>query len=275
MGAGDKDLGTLGGVADLHHIHLQALTLYIVLALHLLVGAQIGVGELGAGVDAQSDGAVAGVDAGDDAGEQLVLLVAELVIDHALLGLADALDDDLAGGLGGHAAKVLGLDLHADHVAQLGLGQDQAGLLQADLGGGIVYLLHDVLLQKQADGAGVGVGVNDQIIAHALVVPAIGGQQSLGDLLHHITGLDALLLLDLGDGGKKLLAVQFVAVCGFCRSLSHSVFLLKYQKRGYSRTSAISFFSKMAGSPPTSRVTSPSCQDRSAPTKSFRPSRGR
>ena len=44
------------------------------------------------------------------------------------------------------------------------------------------------------------------------------------------------------------------------------------QKRGYSRTWATSCLVKTMGAPPTSRVTSPSCQDWSSPIKSFRPS---
>ena len=59
-----------------------------------------------------------------------MLLGTELVIDHVPLGFPDALDDDLTGGLGGDTAKVLGLDLDADHISQLGVGQCAAGLLQ-------------------------------------------------------------------------------------------------------------------------------------------------
>ena len=51
-----------------------------------------------------------------------MLLGVELIVDHAPLGLADALDDNLTGGLGGDAAEILGLDLDADHVAELGVG---------------------------------------------------------------------------------------------------------------------------------------------------------
>ena len=232
MGAGDEDLGALGGLADLHHVHLQPLALHIVLALHLLVGAQIGVGELRAGADAQGGSPGAGVDAGDLAGEQLVLLGGELVVHHALLRLPDALDDDLAGGLGGDAAKALGLDLNADHVPQLGPGEGGLGLGQADLGGGVVYLLHHVLFQEHAHGVGLRIGVHHQVVAHALVVPAVGGDQGLGDLLHHIAGLDPLLLLDLSDGGEKLGTVQLVVVDFLGRLLSHECFLLNCLRSG-------------------------------------------
>ena len=248
-------------------------------------------------MDAQGHGTVPGIDTGNHAGNQLLLLGAELVIDHPLLRLTDALDNDLAGGLRGYPAEVPGLDLHADHIAQLGLGQGVSCLVQADLRGGVVHHLHHFLLQKQADSGGLLIGLDDQIFPHPLVVLLIGGQKGLGNLLHHIAGLDALLLLNLGDGGKELLAVQLIAVDFFGCSLSHDSFLLKQRKRrrslysfcaagrpnggrvrqnrGYSRTRAISFFSKFTGLPPTSRVTFPSSKARSRPTWSLRPSLGR
>ena len=238
MSAGDDDLGALGGLADLYHIDLQALTLRVGLAPDLLVDAQIGVGKFRAGADAHRGRTVAGVDAGDHAGEQLVLLGGELVVHHALLSLPDALDDDLPGGLSGDAAKALGLDLDADHVPQLGAGEGGLGLGQADLAGGVVHLLHHVLFQEHPDGVGLRIGVYHQVVAHALVVPPVGGHQRLGDLFHHVAGLDALFLLDLSDGGKKLLAVQLIIVDLLGRFLSHDRFLLtlnyqdKPQKRG-------------------------------------------
>ena len=135
------------------------------------------------------------------------------------LGLPDTLDNDLAGGLGGNAAKVLGLDLDADHIPQLGVGDGPAGLLQRHLGGRVVHGLHDVLEDEHAHLAGLGVGLDLNVVPGALVVPLVGRGQGLGDLLHHIAGGNALLLLDLGNGGEKLLAVVLAAV-GLFRVLS-------------------------------------------------------
>ena len=177
--------------------------------------------------------AVPGVDAGNHAGEQLVLFGAELVVDHPLFRLPDALDDDLPGGLGGDAAEGPCLDLYAHRVAQLGLGQGAAGLLQADLHGGVIHLLHDLLFQKQTDGAVRLVGLNDQVVPHALVVPAVGGQQGLGHLFHHIAGLNAFFLLNLMNGLKEFLAIHLIGVdLLLCHSLSHGVFPPKVKPAG-------------------------------------------
>ena len=148
----------------------------------------------------------------------------ELVVNHPLLRLADTLDDYLPGGLGGDAAEGPCLHLHTHRVAQLGPGQGAPGLLQADLGGGVVNLLHDFLFQIQADGIGGLVGLYKQVIPHPLVVPAVGRQQGLGHLLHHVARLNALFLLNLMDGLKKLLAVHLVGIdILLCHSLSHGV----------------------------------------------------
>ena len=222
MGTGNEHLRPLGGAADFHHIHTQAHALHIALALHLLAGSQEGLGGLTAGTDAQAGGAGAGINAGDHAGEDLVLLGGELIIDHAPLGLAHTLDDHLAGGLGGDAAEVTGLDLDADHVAQLGLGQLGAGHLQAHLGAGVVDLLHHVLLDEHADGTLLLVGLHADVVAHAFVIPLVGGHQSLGDLLQHIGLGNALFLLNQVDGGKKLHPVQFIGLLRFRVLLRHS-----------------------------------------------------
>ena len=63
---------------------------------------------------------------GNYAGEDLVLLGGELIINHAPLGLTHTLNDDLAGSLGGDAAKVPGLDpvsyTHLDVYKRQGRG---------------------------------------------------------------------------------------------------------------------------------------------------------
>ena len=59
--------------------------------------------------DAQGDRAVAGVDPGNQRPVSISCsLELNIVIDHAVLRLPHALDDHLAGGLGGDAAEVAG-----------------------------------------------------------------------------------------------------------------------------------------------------------------------
>ena len=74
MGPGDQDLGTPGAAADLHHVYLYVLALLQFLALDLLAGGQHGLRGLCPGTDAQGHIAVAGIDAGHYAGEDLMLL---------------------------------------------------------------------------------------------------------------------------------------------------------------------------------------------------------
>ena len=71
------------------------------LARHLLAHRQHGLGA------AQVDDDVAALEAADDAGDELALAVLVLVEDVLALGVADALDDDLLGGLRGDAAEPL------------------------------------------------------------------------------------------------------------------------------------------------------------------------
>ena len=141
-----------------------------------------------------------------------MLLGGKFVVDHTALSLAHTLNDDLTGSLGGDAAKVAGLDLNADNVAQLGTGQLFAGLFQTQLGGGIVNRFHHVLLDEHTDLAGLFVALDNHVVAHALMVTLIGRNQSLGDLFDHIGLGDAFLLFDQADSGKKFLAVQFIAL---------------------------------------------------------------
>ena len=226
MGTRDHHLGTPGGPADLRHIDLQAVALLQDLSRHLLGGGQVGVGKLATAGNADGGRAVARVQADDDAGQDLALLGGELVVNHPLLGLPHTLDNDLAGGLGGDAAKGPGLDLYAQHVAQLSLGQLGLGLLQGHLGVRIVHGLHHVLLDVHLDLGLLLVKVHHHVVGDALMVPLIGGHQSLGDLVQHIALGDALLLLDEVDGGKKLLAVQLNGLGGGC-FLSHCYLLLR------------------------------------------------
>ena len=232
MGPGDEHLGPLGGPADLHHVDLQAVALAVGLAPDLLARGQKGLSCLVAGADAEIHCAGAGVHAGDHTGEKLVLLGGELIVYHATLGLAHTLNDDLPGGLGGDAAEVPGLDLNADNVAQLGVGQLQPGLVQAHLRELVVDGLHHVLFDEHADLAPLLVGVHGDVVPSALVVPLVGGDQGLGDFFHHVALGDALFLLDHVNGGKELLAVQLVGLLGFCISLGHVTYLLTSSRRG-------------------------------------------
>ena len=222
MGAGDEYLRSLGGAAHLHYVDAQSHPFEVRLALDLLAGGQEGLGGLAARADAQAHRAGAGIDAGDHAGEDLVLLGGELVVDHPPLGLPHTLDDHLAGGLGGDAAEIAGAHLDADDVAKLGVGQLLPCHLEAHLGAGVVDLLHHVLLDEHAHGTGLLVGLHGHVVPRALVVPLVGGHQGLGDFLQHVGLGDTLLLLNQVDGGKELRPVQLVGLLRFGILLRHN-----------------------------------------------------
>ena len=91
------------GVRDVLDDGLDALAVVVALAVDLLGLRQQRLDAL-----AQLDQRVAGVRLLDDAGDQLADAVAVLLEHHVALRLADALQDDLLGGLRGDAAEALG-----------------------------------------------------------------------------------------------------------------------------------------------------------------------
>ena len=250
MGAGDQHLRAAGGTADLHQIHLDHLAFTQLLAGNLLVHGQHRLGGLGAGADAQAHIARPGVDAADGAGEDLVLLAVELIVDHAVLGLAQTLNDDLLAVAGGDTAELHALHGDVDDAAQLVLGGQPLGLLQRDLGAGVLHLLHDLLLDEHLQILLLLVHVHDDVL-HALVIPLIGGGQRLNDLAHHKALGNTAFLFQHRQRGEDLITFHVVSPSFIVRSLC--------QNSTRRRTSATSFFSNRTGSaPPMSSSTAPS-----------------
>ena len=132
-----------------------------------------------------------------------MLLGVELVIDHAVLGLTQTLNDDLLTVAGGDAAEFHIFHRNIHHAAQLVPGAALFGVLQRDLVGGIHDLLHDLLLHVHAQVVLVLVHVHDHVL-HALVIPLIGGGQGLNDLAHHEVLGNAPFLLQHSQRRKNL-----------------------------------------------------------------------
>ena len=143
-----------------------------------------------------------------------MFLGGELLIDNAPLGLADALDDDLLGSLGGDAAKLLGLHRHADHIAHLGPAADLLGSFQNDLMAGVLNLIHDELVDIHVNPLLVLIQNDLHIVLALRVVTAESGQHSLLDFVIHIGLGYALFSLDIRNCLKK-----------FCVHFSNSVLL--------------------------------------------------
>ena len=200
----DDDRGTLGRGRDLLDHGLDPLRVVVALAVDLLGLRQQRLDAL-----AQLHERVAGVRLLHDAGDQLAHAVAVLLEHHVALGLADALQDHLLGGLRRDPPEVVGRDvLFADLVAVLlELGGVDFRLLRfaqlARLGidrGALVDRLHDqVSLQAfgddQFDHAEVG---RFAVHFHARVLGRAGlllvrGEQRVLQRDHQLLRLDALL----------------------------------------------------------------------------------
>ena len=128
-GPREHDLRALRGLVDVDHVGPDAVVRPVVLAGHLLLQGQHGLGA------AEVDDDRALLEAADDAVDDLALPVLVLVVDVLALRLANALDDHLLRGLGENAPEARRVELDADLVADLGVGVELVGRVEGDLGG--------------------------------------------------------------------------------------------------------------------------------------------
>src|SRR4051812_26954438 len=204
VAARDDDRRALGGGRDLLDDRLDPLRVVVALAVDLLGLRQQRLDAL-----AQLDQRVARVGLLDDAGDELADPVAVLLEHHVALRLADALQDDLLGRLGGDAPEVVRGDvLLVDLVAVLlELGRVDLGVLRLDgLAGlgvdvgplvdrlddqvGLQALGHDEL--DDAVVAGVGVHLHARVLGRARLL-LVRRQQGVLQRMDEAVGRDALL----------------------------------------------------------------------------------
>ena len=114
VGARQEDLRAAGFAADAQDQRADAVADADHLARDLLVAADDALGA------AEVDDDVAELDALDDAGDDFAGAVLELFILALALGVADLLEDDLLGGLGGDAAELDRRQRIDDEVADAG-----------------------------------------------------------------------------------------------------------------------------------------------------------
>ena len=196
--------GPLVDGRDLLDDGLDALRVVVALALDLL-----GLGQQRLDAFAQLHERVARVRLLHDAGDQLADAVAVLLVHHVALGLADALQDHLLGGLRGDPPEVVGRDVAlVDLVAVFGelRGVDFRFLRFAHLarlgvdGRFLVDRLDDqVRLQALGDDqfddaevGGLAVHFHARVLGRAGLL-LVGGQQRVLERDHQLLGLDALL----------------------------------------------------------------------------------
>ena len=203
MRAADEHLRSARAVAHLDDVDLDAVALVQFLAADALRRGEHGLGIVGVGADLQKRAAGARVDLVDDAGEDLMLLGVELLIDHAALRLADTLNDNLLCSLRRDTAELLGLDRDTDDVTDLGALADAVRRLLADLNIGIDDALDDRFLDDHLDLLFRLVENDLHIVLTVGRVLAERRQHGLTDLLVHIFARDALLLFNICNCIKK------------------------------------------------------------------------
>ena len=181
VGPADEDLRTLGRAADLEHERLDVLPDPIVLEHRLLGRRQDGLDVL---ADVEDDRPR--FDAVDRAGHQLALAARELVEDLVALDLADALQDDLLGGLGADSAEDVAVELLRLHeVAEVGIGLDGPGLVDGHLGEFVLDLADDAARAEDADLARLGIDPDVDVL--------VTGHATIGRLDAVLDGSDQLL----------------------------------------------------------------------------------
>ena len=104
-----------------------------------------------------------------------MLFGGKLLIDDAALGFANALNDDLLGGLGSDAPELLGLHGDGDHVAELGAANDLFRALLIDLVVGILHRLNDRLVDDHLNALFILVEDDLDVVLAAGIIPAEGG----------------------------------------------------------------------------------------------------
>ena len=129
---------------------------------------------------------------GDDAGEYLMLLGGELLIDYAALRLANALNDDLLCRLGGDTPELLRLHRDGQHIAELGAAAQLLCGFKVDLVRGIFDFLHDGLVDVHLDALVLLVKNDLNIVLAFGVVAAECRKHRLLDFVVHICSGDAL-----------------------------------------------------------------------------------
>ena len=175
MGPADDDLRPLGRLADLDDVRLQPGAVLVA-----LVGDLLGLGQQGLHL-AQVEQGVAVVGLLDDAGDDVAFLAGVLLVLLVPLDLANALEDDLLGRLGGDAAEVVG--------RVVPLVEDVAVLVE--------------LLAVDADLAGLRVDRDDRLLG-GVRASLVGGDERVGQRVEQRVDRDALVPGDLAQRIQEL-----------------------------------------------------------------------
>ena len=198
VGAADEDLGTLRRAPDLEHERLDVLADPVMLQRRLLGRGQDRLDVL---ADVEDDRPW--LDAVDRPGHQLALAARELVEDLVALDLADALEDDLLGGLGADPAEDVAVELLGlDEVADVGAGLDGPRLVDRHLGEFVLDLADDAARAEDADLAGLGIDPDVDVLVTGH--PAVGRLDAVLDGSDQLLARDLLFGIELEEGTDEV-----------------------------------------------------------------------
>ena len=157
------------------------------------------VGEDGFG-GAEFDHDVAALGATDGAGDDIADLVLILLEDLVLLDFAEALVEQLLGGLGGDTAEIRHVDGLADLLAHLDVGLDKRGGDRVDLLEGVRHGVGHAEDDEGVELAGDGISVDLHVLAgHDRLLD--GGLDRLDDQGAGLFFFDVLLLFEILEEG--------------------------------------------------------------------------
>ena len=236
MCAAYKDLGTLGRISDLNDIYLYAVALLEGLGLYSLVGCEHCLGILAVGADADGNASCPRLNAGYDAGEYLVLLGGEFLVDDAALGLTDTLNYDLLCGLRSNAAEFLGFNGDLYRITELGTLGDLLSGINIYLKRRILNLLNSDLVDVHLDALSALIKQYFDIVSALGIIAAKSSLHSLLYLFVHILFGYPLFFFKILNCGKEfcihfniplflyMLTCSFTcAICSFFKSTDETV----------------------------------------------------
>ena len=176
----------------------------VVLHGRLLGRGQDGVDAVRLAADVEDDGAR--LDAADGAGDDLALEVGELAEDLLALRLAQALQDDLLGGLSMDAAERRRVELlELDPLTELRVGLHGARFLERELEHRVLDLLDRGHGPEDADLAGLAVDLDADVLV-ARGDAAVGRLDGLFDGPDERLARDVLLCVQLQKGADEIAA---------------------------------------------------------------------
>ena len=248
VGAADEDLRALGGAPDLEDERLDVLADAVVLQ-----GALLGGGEDRLHVLADVEDDRPRLDAVDRAGHQLALAAGELVEDLVALDLADALEDDLLGGLGADPAEDVAVELLGlDEVAEAGGRVERLRLIDRDLSQFVLDRIDHAAGPVDTDLAGLGVDPDvDVLIAGDA---AIGRLDAVLDRSDELLAGDLLLGVELEEGTDEVSThdgLRSLLVVLWKRRSKQNVGVTHVAERPFSWTRSIHPDAWTAQTPPT------------------------